>query len=131
MTDQMGVVYYANYLEFFEIGRTSLLRTSGWAYRDMEADGYFLPVIHAACDYLVSARYDDLLEIRTTVARLTRVRIDFAYDIVRRDGEQIPVVLARGVTRHAIVDAQGRPRRLAGVWAERLGGLHVPEPIDN
>ena len=61
----MGVVYYANYLVWFEVGRTDLLRHSGWSYREMEADGFALPVIEAHCAYRRPARYDDELEIRT------------------------------------------------------------------
>ena len=65
-TDQMGVVYYSNYLVWFEIGRTEWLRVTGWTYREMEAEGLALPVIEAHCEYRQGARYDDDLEIRTT-----------------------------------------------------------------
>lgn len=120
MTDQMGVVYYGNYMEFFEIGRTEFLRGMGLAYREMEHDGFFLPVVRAECNYRSPARYDDLLTIRTTVSRMTRVRIDFTYEIFRAaDGVQI----CTGATHHAMVDAQGRPRRLNAEWMERLGGM--------
>ena len=61
-TDQMGIVYYANYLVWFEVGRTDLLRLTGWSYREMEADGFALPVVEAHCDYRQSAKYDDELE---------------------------------------------------------------------
>src|SRR5205807_7689876 len=74
-TDQMGVVYYANYLVWFEVGRTDLLRESGWSYREMETDGYGLPVIEAHCMYRESARYDDELEVRTTGTMLSPVRV--------------------------------------------------------
>ena len=67
-TDQMGIVYYANYLVWFEVGRTDLLRLTGWTYREMEADGYALPVVEAHCEYRQSARYDDDLDIMTTGA---------------------------------------------------------------
>jgi acyl-CoA thioester hydrolase len=117
MTDQMGVVYYANYLELFEIGRTELLRTTGLTYRQMEQDGFFLPVIHARCDYHSPARYDDELLIRTRLSRLSRVRIDFEYQVLRREGEML---LCHGATHHAIIGANGRPRRLDQVWLERL-----------
>ena len=63
-TDQMGVVYYANYLVWFEVGRTDLLRESGWNYREMETEGFGLPVIEAHCIYRESAKYDDEIEIR-------------------------------------------------------------------
>ena len=61
----MGVVYYANYFVWFEVGRTDLLRMAGWSYREMETDGFGLPVIVAHCEYKQSARYDDELEVRT------------------------------------------------------------------
>ena len=64
-TDQMGVVYYANYLVWFEVARTEWLRDGGWSYREMEADGIALPVIEAHCEYRQPARYDDEIEIRT------------------------------------------------------------------
>jgi acyl-CoA thioester hydrolase len=108
-TDQMGVVYYANYLIWFEVGRTDLLRASGWSYREMEAEGYSLPVIEAHCSYRLSARYDDELNIRTKGAMLSPVRVRFNYEVVRVSDE---VVLAQGHTVHASLDRQGRPRRL-------------------
>ena len=65
-TDQMNVVYYANYFVWFEVGRTELLRGLGWSYREMEAEGYSLPVIEASCQYLRPSHYDDELQITTT-----------------------------------------------------------------
>jgi acyl-CoA thioester hydrolase len=108
-TDQMGVVYYANYLVWFEVGRTDLLRESGWSYREMEQEGYSLPVIEAHCDYRQSAVYDDDLDVHTSAVIVSPVRIRFAYDVVRSaDG----VTLATGHTVHASLGADGRPRRL-------------------
>jgi acyl-CoA thioester hydrolase len=108
-TDQMGVVYYANYLAWFEVGRTEWLRSLGWTYREMEAHGSRLPVIEAHCEYRRSAHYDDEIEIRTRGQLLSPVRITFSYDIVRRgDGE----LLAHGHTVHAATDTQGRLSRL-------------------
>jgi acyl-CoA thioester hydrolase len=108
-TDQMGVVYYANYLVWFEVGRTDLLRESGWSYREMEQEGYALPVIEAHCDYRQSAVYDDDLDVHTSAVIVSPVRIRFAYDVVRSaDG----VTLATGHTVHASLGADGRPRRL-------------------
>jgi acyl-CoA thioester hydrolase len=108
-TDQMGIVYYANYLVWFEVGRTDWLRETGWSYRDMEADGYALPVIEARCSYLESARYDDELEVRTTSTLESPVRIQFLYEVVRAaDGAK----LATGMTVHAAMGKGGRPRRL-------------------
>jgi acyl-CoA thioester hydrolase len=108
-TDQMGVVYYANYLVWFEVGRTDLLRSSGWTYREMEAEGFSLPVVEAKCEYRAPARYDDDLEIRTTGTLMSPVRLRFDYLVVRV-GDQ--AALATGHTVHAALDASGRPRRL-------------------
>jgi acyl-CoA thioester hydrolase len=105
----MGVVYYANYFVWFEIGRTDWLRASGWSYRELEADGLSLPVIEAHCEYRQSARYDDELEIRTTGALVSPVRLEFAYEVVRALDD---VSLAAGRTVHAALDRSGRPRRL-------------------
>jgi acyl-CoA thioester hydrolase len=108
-TDTMGVVYYANYLVWFEVGRTDLLRGAGWSYRDMEADGYSLPVLEVGCVYRQSARYDDELDVRTTGELLSPVRVKFLYEVVRPgDGGR----LATGFTVHASLDRDGRPRRL-------------------
>jgi acyl-CoA thioester hydrolase len=108
-TDKMGVVYYANYLVWFEVGRTDLLRAAGWSYREMETDGVGLPVIEAHCIYKQSARYDDELEVRTTGAMVSPVRVQFGYEIVRPADDAL---LAEGHTVHAALDRTGRPCRL-------------------
>ncbi len=109
-TDQMGVAYYANYLVWFEVGRTDWLRQAGATYRDMERDdGVALPVIEAHCEYRRPARYDDDLTITTTATLLTPVRVRFDYQ-VQRATDDTP--LAVGHTVHASVDAGGKPVRL-------------------
>ena len=108
-TDQMGVVYYANYFVWFEVGRTDLLRESGWSYREMETEGFALPVIEAHCAYREPARYDDELEVRTTGAPLSPVRVQFSYEVVRTADA---ATLATGATVHATLDRSGRPCRL-------------------
>ena len=108
-TDQMGVVYYANYFVWFEIGRTDLLRDAGWSYREMETDGIVLPVVEAHCDYRQSARYDDELEIKTSGTLVSLVRVRFDYQVVRAADS---IVLAAGHTVHASLDRGGRPCRL-------------------
>jgi acyl-CoA thioester hydrolase len=113
----MGVVYYANYLVWFEIGRTEWLRDTGWTYRAMEEDGLTLPVIEARCEYKAGARYDDELEIRTTGRVVSPVRLAFDYEVVRRvDG----VVVATGQTTHATLNRAGRPVRLPARVKELL-----------
>jgi acyl-CoA thioester hydrolase len=108
-TDQMGVTYHANYLVWFEVGRTDWLRGSGWTYRDMEAAGVSLPVIEVFCQYHQPARDDDEIEIRTRATRLTAVRLRFDYEVVRvADG----VATASGHSIHAALNQAGRPCRL-------------------
>lgn len=105
----MGVAYHANYFVWFEVGRTDLLRWSGERYRDMEADGFSLPVVEARCAYRRPARYDDELEIQTRGELISLVRVRFDYQVFRSlDG----LVLADGHTVHASLDTRGRPRRL-------------------
>jgi acyl-CoA thioester hydrolase len=108
-TDNMGVVYYANYLVWFEVGRTDLLRQSGWSYREMELEGFSLPVVEARCAYKQPARYDDELEIRTIGQVVSLVRLRFDYEIARLSDN---VMLATGHTVHASLDRSGRPCRL-------------------
>ena len=108
-TDQMGVAWHGSFFAWFEVGRTDLLRGRGTTYRQLEADGIRLPVLEARASYHRPVRYDDLLEIHTTVATHTGARVAFSYEI-RREG--CGEVLARGFTSHAAIDAGGRPRRL-------------------
>jgi acyl-CoA thioester hydrolase len=108
-TDTMGVVYYANYLVWFEVARTDLLRQAGWSYREMETDGYMLPVLEANCVYRQPARYDDELDVKTTGALVSPVRVRFTYEVVRPADD---VLLATGYTVHASIDRGGRPCRL-------------------
>jgi acyl-CoA thioester hydrolase len=114
-TDQMGVVYYANYFVWFEVARAELLRNCGWTYREMEGTGVLLPVIDAQCEYLRPARYDDEMEIRTEGQILSPVRMSFTYEVraTGRDG-----LVATGRTLHAAVDRAGRPCRLPERIAE-------------
>jgi len=106
-TDQMGVVYYANYLVWFEIGRVEFLRSLGFDYKQIEIeDGCILPVVEANCRYKAPARYDDLLLIEATPTLLRGSLLKFAYRIIRasnaREGQ---LVLAEGETVHIVCDA--------------------------
>ena len=118
-TDKMGVVYHANYFVWFEVGRTDLLRSAGWTYKEMESEGFSLPVIEAHCEYKQPARYDDELEIRTTATLASPARVAFDYEVVRSADAQAPVTLVTGRTVHATIDRDGRPCRLP----ERVKGL--------
>ena len=108
-TDKMGVVYYANYLVWFEVARADLLRSLGWTYREMEIAGISLPVIEAHCQYLRPARYDDEIDVKTEGRMLSPVRMEFQYQVVRTIDQ---TVAAEGKTVHAAVDASGKPCRL-------------------
>ena len=108
-TDQMGVVYYANYLVWFEVARTDLLRNQGWSYRAMEESGVVLPVIEAQCHYRRPARYDEVMEIRTEARILSPVRMEFCYEVTASGQAG---VVASGRTVHAAVSRDGRPCRL-------------------
>lgn len=102
-TDQMGVVYYGNYMALFERARNELMRACGYTYKQCEAEGFMLPVIHAEADYKSPAKYDDLLEISAWVQLQKGVRIEIACE-VRRKGED--AVLAKGYTRHVFVSTK-------------------------
>ncbi|MEO6774952.1 MAG: thioesterase family protein [Kofleriaceae bacterium] len=104
-TDQMGVVYYANYLRFFEGARAEYWRSLGRSYKDLEAAQIAMPVIEAHCNYKRPARYEDLLAIDTDVTEMRGASLRFTY-LVRRAGE----LLAEGFTRHAVIGPTGRPR---------------------
>jgi acyl-CoA thioester hydrolase len=108
-TDKMGVVYYANYLVWFEVGRTGLLRERGWSYREMESEGFALPVVEAVCEYRRPALYDDELEVQTTGVLLSPVRVRFDYRVVRPADA---ATVAEGHTVHASLDPSGKPTRL-------------------
>lgn len=107
-TDNMGVVYYANYLRYFELGRNEYMRARGLTYREVEARGLVLPVTEASCRYLRPARYDDLLRVETRVVRARGARVVFGYALRRDDGE----FLAEGHTEHGVLGSDGRPVRL-------------------
>ncbi|MGA9772071.1 MAG: thioesterase family protein [Blastocatellia bacterium] len=105
-TDQMGVAYYANYLIWFEVGRSQYCNDCGFSYRDMERETkLFMIVAEARCRYKTPARYEDELIIRTRVTEVTRRTMRFAYEIDRADG----VHLATGETFHVVINSEGRP----------------------
>jgi acyl-CoA thioester hydrolase len=116
-TDQMGVAYYANYFVWFEVGRTDLLRHTGWTYKEMERNGFSLPVVQAHCEYKQPARYDDMIEIRTMGLVLSPVRVRFEYEITRAADR---VLLASGHTVHASLDVSLKPRKLPDALQELL-----------
>lgn len=108
-TDQMGVVYYANYFRYFELSRSEYLRARGGDYTQIEKSGYGLPVVSAHCDYKRPAKYDEVLVVDVHVAELRRASLRFEYQVLRElDG----VVLATGHTVHACLGPSGKPTGL-------------------
>jgi acyl-CoA thioester hydrolase len=125
-TDQMGIVYYANYLVWFELGRVELLRSLGLAYSQLEKEHEcILPVVEATCRYRSPARYDDEILIETRPALLRGSVIKFAYSIWRkasREGEERKL-LAEGETVHVVCDDQLNKKPLPEHYAEALRAL--------
>ena len=105
-TDMMGVVYHGNYLPWFEVGRTTLLKEMGLAYRQLEADGYRLPVLEVSAKYFRPAVYDDTITIVTILREKLLLRIRLEYEVRRGDE-----LLATGWTVHAFIDRDGKPVR--------------------
>src|SRR6266581_6260996 len=106
-TDRMGLLHHANYLVYFEQGRTELLRTLGYSYKDLEDQGYLLVLTKCEVRYRSPARYDDLLTLRTSVERTTLVKIEHRYELLR-DG----LILAEGETTLGCVDREGKVQQL-------------------
>ena len=115
-TDQMGVVYYANYLRLFEVGRNEYMRAVGMTYREIEARGLKLPVIHASLAYKKSGHYDDLVHILTRVTSVRGPRVHFHYEIKDEGGD----LLVEGSTEHASLDSNGRVVRMPPDLVARL-----------
>ena len=115
-TDQMGVVYYANYLRYFEAARNEFIRAKGLRYRDFERElRLMLPVVEAGVQYQRPARYDDLLTIEIAITEVKRASARFGYRVLR-DGE----LLVTGHSVHACVDLDGRIQRMPKELVERL-----------
>ena len=121
-TDAMKFVYYANYLVYFEVARTSALADLGFPYWEMEKNGVLIPVLEARCEYVKAGRYGDNLLIRTTRWRSGAARIRFEYEVLRGDEE----LLARGHTEHAFMHPEGRairpPKEILGLFPEKPEG---------
>ncbi|HWP83083.1 MAG TPA: thioesterase family protein [Bacteroidota bacterium] len=117
-TDQMRFVYYAKYFEYFEQGRSDLLRQIGLPYSEIEHLGIWLPVIEAHAKYIRSARYDDLLVVETAMKEMPVARVRIEYKIFR-NGEDEPIV--EGFTVHGFLNATtGKPTRAPGVFLQAV-----------
>lgn len=116
-TDQMNVVYYANYLRYFEAGRNEFFRERGGTYKEMEKSGFMLPVIEVGVRYKAAAKYDDVVVVKTSVDDVRRVSLRFTYELMR---ESDRAVLTTGFTRHGCLDLSGKPSRLPEVVVKML-----------
>ncbi len=124
-TDKMGITYYSKYLEWFEVGRTEMLRDIGFPYTQLEKEGIGLPVLEAYCHYHRAAKYDQLLRIVSTVKTLPRVTIHIDYKIY---DEQ--VLLVDGYTTHPFIGISGKPVRAPKSLLDVLQPFFHSEPLD-
>lgn len=125
-TDQMGVVYHANYLIWFEVGRVELMRAMGFEYKAMETeDDCHIVVAEAYCHYEKPARYDEVLRVRTRIAEWRNRIVKFSYEIFRDADE---VLLTTGSTTHIICGSNGRPKALPPKYRDVLVHLNIPNP---
>ncbi|MFD0870168.1 Acyl-CoA thioester hydrolase YbgC [Chlamydia abortus] len=137
-TDQMGVVYHANYLTWFEIGRTEMIRETGFTYRELEANRLLLPLVEASMKFKQPARYDDEVAIYTRMADVTPISIVFESQVRRAEGgeaesgRQADVddqpegeLLVSGMTKHIWVNPEWKPVRLDRQFPELYERLPV------
>jgi acyl-CoA thioester hydrolase len=118
-TDQMGVVYYANYLVWMEVGRVEFCKRAGFNYRDMDLDdGLLMAVAECHCRYLAPARFDDEVVVKTWIEQANPRIVTFAYEMRRADDDR---KLATGHTRHILVDRQFRRTRLPEKYFSMFG----------
>lgn len=116
-TDAMGLVYYANYLRWFEMGRNEWLRAQGVTYKEIERSGTYAPVTQAYCHYLNPARYDDWIIVETEAEYIGKASIKFVYNVLREDDGE---TLVEGHTVHAFVNAEGRVVRAPRILLDCL-----------
>jgi len=117
-TDKMQFVYNGKYLEYFEVGRTELLRSSGLPYSDIEKEGYQLPLIEAGLKYKNPAHYDDVLEIKATLEELYSAKVHIEYEISREGSDKI---IVNGFTTHMFINTETkRPTKPPQIYIESL-----------
>ena len=118
-TDQMGVVYYANYLVWMEVGRVELVRALGFQYKELEQnEGLYLSVVDAKCRYIFAARYDQEVAVETTIIKATSRTVEFGYRISSVEPDRL---LAEGSTRHIWLNRKWRPASLPERYRAALG----------
>ena len=119
-TDQMGVVYHANYLVWFEVGRVELLRSLGFDYKQIEDDGFGIAVVEAVARYKAPAKYDDELLIRTRIHTMSGVILKFGYEVLRAADN---VLLCEGETTHIVVDRAMKKSRMPEKYTVAMRAL--------
>jgi acyl-CoA thioester hydrolase len=119
-TDAMGFLHHANYFVYFELGRTELLRAQGGNYREMEEQGLFMVVVSLECNFRKPARYDDLLTLRTRIARVSAAKLEHAYQVYRGD-----TLLTEARSVLACVDRAGNIQRIPDAFQQE----RLPEAI--
>jgi acyl-CoA thioester hydrolase len=115
--DQMGVVYYSRYFEFFEQARTEMLKGIDLIVTDIEKEGYYLPVVSATADYKEGARFEDKIIIRTMIKKLPQARMKIDYEVYRKIDNRL---LVTGHTVHGFIDKDGKPKRPPKFLLDRL-----------
>jgi len=116
-TDRSQVVYHANYLRYFEMGRASLMREAAYPYREIEESGYVYPIIKVGLDYYSPLYYDDPMCIYTRPSELERVKLQFDYVITHEETQEL---VCKGFTRHCAINSSGTPvavdKKTAHLW---------------
>ena len=115
--DQMGLVYYSRYFEFFEEARTELLNNMGIKVTTIEDLGYFLPVISATCDYKEGAKLEDIIIVKTALQRMIGIKLKIVYEIYRKSDNHL---LVSGHTMHVFTDKKGAPKRPPKFFIEKF-----------
>jgi acyl-CoA thioester hydrolase len=118
-TDQMGVAHHSSYMAWLEIARTDYLRLRGLSYKELEENGFRMPLLGLSVRYHIPARYDDLLAVEARLVAGSPVRFSFDYRVVRREDGRL---LSEGRTDHVVTDLEGRPRRIPSELLSIIGG---------
>ena len=115
--DQMGIVYYSRYFEFFELARTELLKSIGFAVKDIEKNDFFLPVVSASCEYIKSAGFEDKLIIESQIIKTPSARLQIDYNIISENDQS---VIAKGKTVHGFINRKGKPKKPPKALIEKI-----------
>lgn len=121
-TDQMGIVHHSVYFHWMEVGRTEYLRAKGLSYAKMEEMGIRMPLVEANAEYLLPAKYDDEVSVKTVLKDCSKISFTFNYEIVRLKDRKL---LTRGTTRHIATDVANVPRRVPNDIYLLIGGGNV------